>query len=162
MESFSGSLRRGLVRCCSASMLRSRLPVLTWLPAYSLTWMKMDMLAGLTVGMTTVPQALAYAEVAGLPVQYGLYSSFMGGFVYCVFGTSKDITLGPTAIMSLLCLSYIRGDPVYAVVLTLLCGIIQLTMALLRLGFLLDFISYPVIKGFTCAAAVTIGFGQVK
>ncbi|XP_047677114.1 sodium-independent sulfate anion transporter [Tachysurus fulvidraco] len=162
MASFSGSLRHGLVRCCSVSMLHSRLPVLTWLPAYSLTWMRMDMLAGLTVGMTTVPQALAYAEVAGLPVQYGLYSSFMGGFVYCVFGTSKDITLGPTAIMSLLCLSYIRGDPVYAVVLTLLCGIIQLSMALLRLGFLLDFISYPVIKGFTCAAAVTIGFGQVK
>lgn len=67
-------------------------------------------------------------------VQYGLYSSFMGGFVYCLFGTSKDITLGPTAIMSLLCFLYVRGDPVYAVVLTLLCGILQLAMALLRLG----------------------------
>ncbi|XP_060767185.1 sodium-independent sulfate anion transporter isoform X2 [Neoarius graeffei] len=159
---FSGSLRRELAGCCSVAALRSRLPVLTWLPVYSLTWLKMDVLAGLTVGLTTIPQALAYAEVAGLPVQYGLYSSFMGGFVYCVFGTSKDITLGPTAIMSLLCSLYVRGDPVYAVVLTLLCGILQLAMALLRLGFLLDFISYPVIKGFTCAAAVTIGFGQVK
>lgn len=65
----SGSLRRGLARSCSLSMLRSRLPVLTWLPAYSLTWLKMDMLAGLTVGLTAIPQALAYAEVAGLPVQ---------------------------------------------------------------------------------------------
>lgn len=69
MELFSGSLRRGLVRCCFISTLRSRLPVLTWLPAYNLTWLKMDVLAGLTVGLTTIPQALAYAEVAGLPVQ---------------------------------------------------------------------------------------------
>lgn len=58
----------------------------------------------------------------------------MGGFIYCIFGTSKDITLGPTAIMSLLCLTYIGGDPVFAVVLTLLCGVIQTGMALLRLG----------------------------
>uniref|UniRef100_A0A8C1CFX7 Sodium-independent sulfate anion transporter n=1 Tax=Cyprinus carpio carpio TaxID=630221 RepID=A0A8C1CFX7_CYPCA len=142
--------------------LRSSFPILTWLPRYNLTWLKMDLIAGLTVGLTTVPQALAYAEVAGLPVQYGLYSAFMGGFIYCIFGTSKDITLGPTAIMSLLCSEYIGGDPVFAVVLTLLCGIIQAGMALLRLGFLLDFISHPVIKGFTCAAAVTIGFSQVK
>uniref|UniRef100_A0A9J7YVF7 Sodium-independent sulfate anion transporter n=1 Tax=Cyprinus carpio carpio TaxID=630221 RepID=A0A9J7YVF7_CYPCA len=142
--------------------LRSCFPILSWLPRYNLTWLKMDLIAGLTVGLTAVPQALAYAEVAGLPVQYGLYSAFMGGFIYCVFGTSKDITLGPTAIMSLLCSAYIGGDPVFAVVLTLLCGVIQAGMALLRLGFLLDFISYPVIKGFTCAAAVTIGFGQVK
>uniref|UniRef100_A0A4W5PK71 Sodium-independent sulfate anion transporter n=1 Tax=Hucho hucho TaxID=62062 RepID=A0A4W5PK71_9TELE len=122
----------------------------------------MDLIAGLTVGLTTVPQALAYAEVAGLPVQYGLYSAFMGGFIYTVLGTSKDVTLGPTAIMSLLCASYVGGDPVRAVLLSLLCGTIQTAMALLRLGFLLDFISFPVIKGFTCAAAVTIGFGQVK
>ncbi|XP_048038696.1 sodium-independent sulfate anion transporter isoform X2 [Megalobrama amblycephala] len=142
--------------------LRSCFPILTWLPRYNLTWLKMDVIAGLTVGLTVVPQALAYAEVAGLPVQYGLYSAFMGCFVYCIFGTSKDITLGPTAIMSLLCSAYVDGDPVFAVVLTLLCGVIQTGMALLRLGFLLDFISYPVIKGFTCAAAVTIGFGQVK
>ncbi|NP_956061.1 sodium-independent sulfate anion transporter [Danio rerio] len=147
---------------CWFPALRSCFPIITWLPRYNLTWLKMDVIAGLTVGLTAVPQALAYAEVAGLPVQYGLYSAFMGGFIYCIFGTSKDITLGPTAIMSLLCSSYITGDPVFAVVLTLLCGVIQTGMALLRLGFLLDFISYPVIKGFTCAAAVTIGFGQVK
>ncbi|KAG1945935.1 sodium-independent sulfate anion transporter [Pimephales promelas] len=142
--------------------LRSCFPILSWLPRYNLTCLKMDVIAGVTVGLTAVPQALAYAEVAGLPVQYGLYSAFMGCFIYCIFGTSKDITLGPTAIMSLLCSGYIGGEPVFAVVLTLLCGVIQAGMALLRLGFLLDFISYPVIKGFTCAAAVTIGFGQVK
>lgn len=146
--------------CCST--LKAWLPVLSWLPSYKLKWLQMDVLAGLTVGMTTVPQALAYAEVAGLPVQYGLYSAFMGGFIYALLGTSKDVTLGPTAIMSLLCFSVVGGQPHRAVLLSLLCGLIQAVMALLRLGFLLDFISFPVIKGFTCAAAVTIGFGQVK
>ncbi|KAJ0050433.1 hypothetical protein NL108_003654, partial [Boleophthalmus pectinirostris] len=93
---------------------------------------------------------------------FGLYSAFMGGFIYMLLGTSKDVTLGPTAIMSLLCFSVVGGEPHSAVLLSLLCGLIQAAMALLRLGFLLDFISYPVIKGFTCAAAITIGFGQVK
>uniref|UniRef100_UPI0037E82B31 sodium-independent sulfate anion transporter n=1 Tax=Semicossyphus pulcher TaxID=241346 RepID=UPI0037E82B31 len=151
--------RRG---CCSYSTLKAWLPILSWLPRYNLKWLQMDLLAGLTVGLTTVPQALAYAEVAGLPVQYGLYSAFMGGFIYTLLGTSKDVTLGPTAIMSLLCFSVVGGHPNQAVLLSLLCGLIQAVMALLRLGFLLDFISFPVIKGFTCAAAVTIGFGQVK
>ncbi|KAM4594034.1 sodium-independent sulfate anion transporter isoform 1-T3 [Fundulus diaphanus] len=149
-------------RCWSYSTLTSWLPILSWLPKYKLRYLQMDLLAGLTVGLTTVPQALAYAEVAGLPVQYGLYSAFMGGFIYTFLGTSKDVTLGPTAIMSLLCFSVVGEQPHRAVLLSLLCGVIQAAMALLRLGFLLDFISYPVIKGFTCAAAVTIGFGQVK
>ncbi|XP_078133546.1 sodium-independent sulfate anion transporter [Sander vitreus] len=148
--------------CCSYNTLKAWLPILSWLPRYKLKWLQMDLLAGLTVGLTTVPQALAYAEVAGLPVQYGLYSAFMGGFVYTLLGTSKDVTLGPTAIMSLLCFSVVGGQPHRAVLLSLLCGVIQALMALLRLGFLLDFISFPVIKGFTCAAAITIGFGQVK
>ncbi|XP_035493210.1 sodium-independent sulfate anion transporter [Scophthalmus maximus] len=148
--------------CCSYSTLKAWLPILSWLPRYKLKWLQMDLLAGITVGLTTVPQALAYAEVAGLPVQYGLYSAFMGGFIYTLLGTSKDVTLGPTAIMSLLCFSVVGGQPQRAVLLSLLCGLIQAAMALLRLGFLLDFISFPVVKGFTCAAAVTIGFGQVK
>ncbi|XP_053154995.1 sodium-independent sulfate anion transporter [Hemicordylus capensis] len=141
---------------------QKRLPVLRWLPKYSLQCLQFDLIAGLTVGLTVLPQALAYAEVAGLPVQYGLYSSFMGCFVYCLLGTSKDVTLGPTAIMSLLVSSYAFHDPAYAVLLAFLSGCIQIAMGLLHLGFLLDFISYPVIKGFTSAAAVTIGFNQVK
>ncbi|XP_071381228.1 sodium-independent sulfate anion transporter [Centroberyx affinis] len=156
------SARGRMEACCSYSTLKAWLPVLSWLPRYNLRWLQMDLIAGLTVGLTTVPQALAYAEVAGLPVQFGLYSAFMGGFIYTLLGTSKDVTLGPTAIMSLLCSSLVGGRPGRAVLLSLLCGVIQAAMALLRLGFLLDFISFPVIKGFTCAAAVTIGFGQVK
>eukprot|EP00061_Rhincodon_typus_P014250 g41162.t1 len=183
-------------KCCTYRTLKKRLPILVWLPQYSVQWLRMDLLAGMTVGLTVVPQGLAYAEIAGLPMlpdllsfssnfcsdlemqdgfnvrsmkyyplrvrKYGLYSSFMGCFVYCLLGTSKDITLGPTAIMSLLVASYANHDPVYAVLLAFLCGCFQLAMGILQLGFLVDFISYPVIKGFTSSAAVTIGFGQVK
>uniref|UniRef100_A0A2K6ASS0 Sodium-independent sulfate anion transporter n=1 Tax=Macaca nemestrina TaxID=9545 RepID=A0A2K6ASS0_MACNE len=148
--------------CCSPAAVQRRLPILAWLPNYSLQWLKMDFIAGLSVGLTAIPQALAYAEVAGLPPQYGLYSAFVGCFVYFFLGTSRDVTLGPTAIMSLLVSFYTFHEPAYAVLLAFLSGCIQLAMGVLHLGFLLDFISCPVIKGFTSAATVTIGFGQIK
>nr|XP_021495358.1 sodium-independent sulfate anion transporter isoform X3 [Meriones unguiculatus] len=148
--------------CCAPAALQRRLPILAWLPGYSLHWLRMDFIAGLSVGLTVIPQALAYAEVAGLPPQYGLYSAFMGCFVYFFLGTSRDVTLGPTAIMSLLVSFYTFREPAYALLLAFLSGCIQLAMGLLRLGFLLDFVSCPVINGFTSAAAVTIGFGQIK
>ncbi|XP_006869705.1 PREDICTED: sodium-independent sulfate anion transporter [Chrysochloris asiatica] len=157
-----GSGMAGQVRCCSVAALQRWLPILSWLPDYSGEWLKMDFIAGLSVGLTVIPQALAYAEVAGLPPQYGLYSAFMGCFVYFFLGTSRDVTLGPTAIMSLLVSFYTFHEPAYAVLLAFLSGCIQLALGFLRLGFLLDFISCPVIKGFTSAATVTIGFGQIK
>ncbi|XP_039082416.1 sodium-independent sulfate anion transporter isoform X2 [Hyaena hyaena] len=158
----SGASMAPQARCCSPAALQRRLPVLAWLPDYSVEWLKMDFIAGLSVGLTVIPQALAYAEVAGLPPQYGLYSAFMGCFVYFLLGTSRDVTLGPTAIMSLLVSFYTFHEPAYAVLLAFLSGCIQLAMGFLRLGFLLDFISCPVIKGFTSAATITIGFGQIK
>ncbi|XP_053308825.1 sodium-independent sulfate anion transporter [Spea bombifrons] len=162
LNGHQGRIRRLCMSCCSREMLQKRLPFLSWLSRYSLQWLQLDVIAGLTVGLTVVPQALAYAEVAGLPVQYGLYSSFVGCFVYCLLGTSKDVTLGPTAIMSLLVSVYTSGDTSLAILLAFLSGCIQLAMGLLNFGFLLDFISYPVIKAFTSAASVTIGFSQVK
>ena len=121
-----------------------------------------DLIAGLTVGLTVIPQGIAYAIVAGLPPQYGLYSAFMGCFVYCVFGSCKDITIGPTAIMALMTSVHAQYGPEYAILLTLLSGIIILFCGLLQLGFLIDFISVPVIAGFTSAAALTIASGQWK
>uniref|UniRef100_A0A8D0D1K4 Sodium-independent sulfate anion transporter n=1 Tax=Sander lucioperca TaxID=283035 RepID=A0A8D0D1K4_SANLU len=135
--------------CCSYNTLKAWLPILSWLPRYKLKWLQMDLLAGLTVGLTTVPQVLAYAEVAGLPVQVNR------SWVFCGFNFHLDLTLSSWAVFN-------HQVPHRAVLLSLLCGVIQALMALLRLGFLLDFISFPVIKGFTCAAAITIGFGQVK
>ncbi|EGD74698.1 sulfate transporter [Salpingoeca rosetta] len=145
----------------------SLVPIVRWLPKYTLSKARNDFIAGLTVGLMVVPQALAYASIAGLDEQYGLYSAFMGCFVYVFLGTAKDITLGPTAIMSLLTASnsdQVDGKtvPAHAIFLTFMAGVIQLGMGLLRLGFIVDFISYPVISGFTSAAAITIGFGQVK
>ncbi|XP_028391974.1 sodium-independent sulfate anion transporter-like [Dendronephthya gigantea] len=147
---------------------RKRLPILGWMPHYSLRKLQSDVIAGVTVGLMVIPQALAYANIAELPPQYGLYSSFMGGFVYCFLGSSKDITQGPTAIMSLMVATYsanhnTRHDSVdYAIALSFLCGLIWLLMGLLSLGFIVRIMPLPVISGFTSTAALTIAFGQFK
>ena len=140
--------------------VRKKLPILDWLPQYNADSGVSDMIAGVTVGLTVIPQGIAYAVVAGLPPQYGLYSSFMGCFVYCVLGTAKDVTIGPTAIMALMTNTYAQYGPQYAVLLSFLSGLIILICGLLQLGFLIDFISVPVIAGFTSAAALTIASGQ--
>nr|XP_034193184.1 sodium-independent sulfate anion transporter-like isoform X1 [Osmia lignaria] len=139
-----------------------RIPILEWLPRYNLSKFLQDFLAGLTVGLTVIPQGIAYAIIAGLPAQYGLYSSFMGCFVYVVFGSCKDITVGPTAIMALLSQSHVinLGADV-AVLLCFLSGCVISIMGLLHLGFLVEFVSMPVISGFTNAAAIIIGTSQL-
>jgi sodium-independent sulfate anion transporter 11 len=147
---------------------RKRLPILGWLPHYSLAKLQQDFIAGLTVGLMVIPQGLAYASIAGLPPQYGLYSSFMGGFVYCFLGSSKDITQGPTAIMSLMVASHSadfhsqQSSINYAIALSFFCGIIWLLMGLLSLGFIVRIMPLPVISGFTSAASITIAGGQIK
>ena len=132
------------------------------MPEYDLSSAISDLIAGLTVGLTVIPQGIAYAVVAGLPPQYGLYSAFVGCFVYCVFGSCKDITIGPTAIMALMTSMHAKHGPEYAVLLSFLSGLIIFLCGLLQLGFLIDFISVPVIAGFTSAAALTIASGQWK
>lgn len=163
-ESFN--MRQYVKKCCSVEAVRNKLPITKWLPKYSLTDAQCDIISGLTVALTVLPQGLAYAIIANLPQQYGLYSAFMGVFVYTILGTSKDITLGPTAIMSLMTAAFaaspVQNDPTYAIVLCLMCGAVQLLMGLLHLGILVNFISYPVINAFTSAAAITIACGQVK
>nr|CAD7202855.1 unnamed protein product [Timema douglasi] len=148
---------------CSRADLEKRLPVVRWLPRYSKQDLVHDALAGITVGLTTVPQALAYAGVAGLRTQYGLYSSLVGPFIYIFLGGSKDITIGPTAILALMTRTFVsnHGED-FAVLLTFLSGCVISLLGLLRMGFLVDFISLPVTVGFTSAAAVTIASTQVK
>ena len=148
-----------------------RFPFIKWLRRYTPKCLILDCIAGLTVALMLVPQALAYATVAGLPLRYGLYSSFMGCFVYSFLGTSKDVSLGPTAILSLLTLTLIDGcgtpgdkesHTSCAVALTLFTGLVQLVCAVFNFGWLVDFIPVPVISGFTSAAAITIVIGQFK
>jgi sodium-independent sulfate anion transporter 11 len=153
--------------------LLDRLPFLRWLLRYNVRWLVADVVAGLTVGLMVVPQALAYAKIANLRLKYGLYTAFMGCFIYTLFGTSKDITLGPTAILSLLTATltescnpnptapYCDDCVPCALTLTLFTGLVQLVLGLLSLGFLVDFIPLPIISGFTSAAAITIAVGQI-
>uniref|UniRef100_A0A1A9VVK2 SLC26A/SulP transporter domain-containing protein n=1 Tax=Glossina austeni TaxID=7395 RepID=A0A1A9VVK2_GLOAU len=142
--------------------MKNVFPVLAWLPKYNSKFLMSDFVAGLTVGLTAIPQAIAYATVAGLLPQYGLYSAFMGCFVYIIFGTCKDITVGPTAITALMVQSHVSGSPDYAVLCCFLSGCIILCLGLLNLGVLVRFISIPVTTGFTMAAAITIASGQIN
>ncbi|KAI5723725.1 hypothetical protein M8J76_010123 [Diaphorina citri] len=144
-------------------MLHKKVPILQWLPEYNSESAVSDLVAGVTVGLTVIPQAIAYSNVAGLPPQVGLYSSFMACFVYTIFGSCKDSAIGPTAIMSILTRENLHGlGPQFAVFLTFVSGIVQLFMGLLQLGFIIDFISGPVSVGFTSAAAIIIATSQIK
>ncbi|XP_068211653.1 sodium-independent sulfate anion transporter-like isoform X2 [Palaemon carinicauda] len=131
--------------------------------SYSMSSFFGDLVAGFTVGLMLIPQALAYGIVAGLPPNYGLYSAFMGCFVYLFFGSTMDLNIGPTAIMALMTLQYTsNGGGDYAVLLCFISGIIELVAGIINLGFLINFISQPVISGFTSAAAITIASSQLK
>ncbi|XP_031837112.1 sodium-independent sulfate anion transporter isoform X2 [Nomia melanderi] len=143
-------------------LLKSRVPVLKWLPVYKPKDALGDLVAGLTVGLTLIPQAIAYAGLAGLTPQYGLYSAFAGSFVYIVFGTCREVNIGPTALISLLTYTYARGIPEYAILLCFLSGCVTIVLGILRLGFLVEFVSIPVVSGFTSATSIIIACSQIK
>ncbi|OQV20249.1 Sodium-independent sulfate anion transporter [Hypsibius exemplaris] len=156
-----------LRQCCGLLAWRQRLPISVWITKYGWQDLQGDLIAGVTVGLTVIPQALAYSQIAELPLEYGLYSSFMGCFMYTLFGSSRHVTLGATAIISLLTAEAYPKDAglfkaQYATLLCFFTGIIQLLMGALNLGFLINFISTPVISGFTSASAFVIMYGQVK
>jgi sodium-independent sulfate anion transporter 11 len=143
--------------------LKRRLPLINWLPNYSLSDLKGDIIAGISVAFTIVPQGLALAVLAGLPAQYGLYTSFMGCFVYAILGSCKDVAVGPTSIMAIIVAPYVMSGGIpYSVMLAFLAGCIQLLFGILNLGFIVDFISFPVISSFSSAAAITIAASQLK
>ncbi|XP_012230945.1 sodium-independent sulfate anion transporter-like [Linepithema humile] len=147
---------------CGKYVMR-RLPVLSWLPRYKPTWLLQDALAGITVGLTAVPQGIAYGIVAGLHPEYGLYAAFMASFVYIVFGSCENITIGPTAIMATMVQPLVEKNGAdMAVLIAFLKGCIIALLGIFHLGFLLDFISLPVITGFTSAAAINIASSQFK
>ncbi|XP_041978293.1 sodium-independent sulfate anion transporter-like isoform X1 [Aricia agestis] len=157
-----GTLRRAASRLCSVESWRRRLPITIWLPQYNVDRLFRDAIAGFTVGLTSIPQGIAYAIVAGLPPQVGLYSSVFPGLVYVFLGSCKDVTVGPTAILAALLAKYVAISPDFAYLGSFLTGCVIMLLGICQLGFLLDFISKPVISGFTTAAALQISASQLK
>lgn len=151
-------------------ILRKIFPFLDWVRGYDGQQLQGDLSAGLTVGVMLIPQGMAYAMIAGLPPIYGLYASTLPLIIYALMGTSRQLAVGPVAMVSLLTASGIstlaeQGTDVfiqYAIVLALMVGIIQFLLGLFKLGFLVNFLSHPVISGFTSAAALIIGLSQLQ
>ena len=129
-----------------------------------------DIIAGLTVALVLVPQSMAYAQLAGLPPYYGLYASFLPVAIASVFGSSRQLATGPVAVVSLLTAAALEpiasNDPsgyvAHAIMLAFLVGIFQLSLGLLMMGVLVDFLSHPVVTGFTNAAAIIIATSQLS
>lgn len=150
--------------------VKSISPLTAAMQDYSREQLVGDLIAGLIVAIMLVPQAMAYAMLAGLPPQVGLYASIVPLILYSLFGTSNSLAVGPVAMVSLLVLTGVGelaapGSPEFigmCLTLALMVGVLQIAMALFRLGFLVNFISHPVLVGFTSAAAIVIGFSQVK
>lgn len=146
------------------------IPSINWLKNYNKNWLNGDISAGLTVGVMLIPQGMAYSMLAGLPPIYGLYAVTIPLIVYALLGTSRQLAVGPVAMVSLLIASGVGklvevGSEQYinfAILLAFLVGAIQLLMGILRLGFLVNFLAHPVIAGFTSAAAIIIGLSQFK
>lgn len=146
------------------------LPIVSSLRDYDLGDGRQDLAAGLTTGVLLVPQAMAYAMLAGLPPIIGLYASTIPVFAYALFGSSRQLAIGPVAIVSLLVATGVGGLAsvgtddylAYAMLLMLMVGLFQLGLGLARAGFLVNFLSRPVIAGFTSAAALIIACSQLE
>lgn len=145
-------------------------PILDWLPNYKREFFKNDLSAGLVVGIMLMPQGIAYAMIAGLPPIYGLYTAMIPQIVYAIFGTSRQLAVGPVAMDSLIVASGvatlaeigIEHFIEFAILLAFMMGVLQVFFGIFKLGFLVNFLSRPIISGFTSAAALIIGLSQLK
>lgn len=148
--------------------MRKLLP--SWFTGYQRSWLAGDLTAGMVVTVMLIPQSLAYAMLAGLPPQVGLYASVLPLFAYALFGSSMALAVGPVAVASLMTASALsplaaQDSPAYlmmAILLALLSGVMLFVAGLLRMGFLAYFLSHPVISGFISGSAVLITVGQLK
>lgn len=146
------------------------LPILQWGRSYHRTHLANDLVAAAIVTIMLIPQSLAYAMLAGLPPEVGLYASILPIFVYALFGSSRSLAVGPVAVVSLMTLTAAGsvappGSPAFiaaALVLALLSGLILLLMGVLRLGFLVNLLSRPVVSGFITASGIIIATSQLK
>jgi MFS superfamily sulfate permease-like transporter len=143
-------------------------PFLEWFRGYRTGHLKADIFSGLTVALVLIPQSMAYAQLAGLPSYYGLYASFLPPAMAALFGSSRQLSTGPVAVVSLL--TAVTLEPLataggqayiaYAILLALMVGVFQFVLGVLKLGLVVNFLSHPVINGFTNAAALIIASAQ--
>lgn len=146
------------------------LPFLSWLPELkNPQTIKADVIAGITVALVLVPQSMAYAQLAGLPAYVGLYASFLPVIIAALFGSSRQLATGPVAIVSLMTATALQPLALtpeaylaYAAIIAMMVGVLQLSLGLFRLGVLVDFMSHPVVLGFTNAAALIIVSSQLN
>ena len=150
-------------------MLSRLLPFTGWLGQIRSATLKADALAGITVALVLIPQSMAYAQLAGLPAYYGLYASFLPPMIAALFGSSSQLATGPVAVVSLL--TAVALEPLaqtgtegyigYAILLAIMVGLFQFLLGIFRLGMLVNFLSHPVINGFSNAAAIIIASSQL-
>lgn len=144
-------------------------PFLKWFEHYNTSDLRADLISGLTVALVLIPQSMAYAQLAGLPVYYGLYAAFLPPMVAALFGSSHQLATGPVAVVSLMTATALEplatagGEAfiAYAIFLALLVGLFQFALGVLRLGLVVNFLSHPVVNGFTNAAALIIASSQL-
>ncbi|TVQ65782.1 MAG: sulfate permease [Oceanospirillales bacterium] len=145
-------------------------PIFQWLPLYGRETLISDLLAAVIVTIMLIPQSLAYAMLAGLPPEVGLYASIAPLFLYAIFGTSRTLAVGPVAVIALMTAAAagnlaIQGSPEYVtlvIVLTFMSGLMLTIMGLVKLGFLANFLSHPVISGFITASGLIIAASQAR
>ncbi len=166
VKSMNGRIFTGKV---TKDQIFSLVPILTWLPAYEKSWLKFDIIAGLTLAGVAIPDNIAFATLAGLPPEYGLYAGIMAPLAYFLFSTSRHVSIGPSSseaimVATFLAAMIISSPAEYAglVALTaILVGVISVFAWLLRLGFLVNLISGPVMKGFLVGTGIVIIIGQI-
>ncbi|MBA0589978.1 hypothetical protein Gorai_018699, partial [Gossypium raimondii] len=148
------------------------LPILEWGPRYTFQFLKSDLISGITIASLAIPQGISYAKLANLPPILGLYSSFIPPLIYAMMGSSRDLAVGTVAVASLL-IGSMLGDEVNATenpalylhlafTATFFAGLLQASLGLLRLGFIVDFLSHATIVGFMGGAATVVILQQLK
>jgi MFS superfamily sulfate permease-like transporter len=151
-------------------MIKRIFPFLSWVKDINANTLRTDFISGLTVALILIPQSMAYAQLAGMPVHYGLYASLLPPMLAALFGSSRQLATGPVAIVSLMTsaalgpLATTGSDAfvAYAIILALVVGLFQLALGVLRLGLVVNFLSHPVVNGFTNAGAIIIATSQLS
>ena len=151
-------------------MLTKIFPFLSWLKGYNTNSFRQDFIAGLTVALVLIPQSMAYAQLAGMPSYYGLYAAFLPPMIAALFGSSRQLATGPVAVVSLMTAASLaplatagsEGYIAYAILLSLIVGTSSSCLGVLRLGLVVNFLSHPVVNGFTNAGAIIIATSQLE